>query len=228
MKDRAQETRHQAQARGRWLRRRLAAPPPFHTPGNQRVLVLDHRLVPDQPRLFADRRDDAPIAEWEEAAEVVHDFVRVETDRLRVVPDEGAGKDPFGPAREVVALEPLPELDADVGQGRDGFQGDAAPFPFPAQARTECFPFGHGGGPGVANPEPGRFAEFPAYFAPSPGRPERSCNRRYDDGTVPVAKCLSFHAAYQCRRSGACCSAGWTIPFDAAELRVVTALTPAP
>lgn len=43
-----------------------------------------------------------------------------------------------------------------------------------------------------------------------------------------MAKCLSFHAAYQCRRSGACCSAGWTIPFDAAELRVVTALNPAP
>jgi Fe-S-cluster containining protein len=40
-----------------------------------------------------------------------------------------------------------------------------------------------------------------------------------------VAKCLSFHAAYQCHRSGACCSAGWTIPFDAEELRTVTALT---
>ena len=33
-----------------------------------------------------------------------------------------------------------------------------------------------------------------------------------------MPKCLSFHAAYGCRRSGACCSAGWTIPFDAAEL----------
>lgn len=39
-----------------------------------------------------------------------------------------------------------------------------------------------------------------------------------------MAKCLNFHAAYQCRRSGACCSAGWTIPFDAAELRTVSAL----
>lgn len=39
-----------------------------------------------------------------------------------------------------------------------------------------------------------------------------------------MAKCLSFHAAYRCRRSGACCSAGWKIPFDEAELRVVTAL----
>ena len=39
-----------------------------------------------------------------------------------------------------------------------------------------------------------------------------------------MAKCLSFHAAYRCHRSGACCSAGWNIPFDAAELRTVTAL----
>jgi Fe-S-cluster containining protein len=36
---------------------------------------------------------------------------------------------------------------------------------------------------------------------------------------------LSFHAAYQCRRSGVCCSAGWKIPFDAAELQAVGALS---
>jgi hypothetical protein len=39
-----------------------------------------------------------------------------------------------------------------------------------------------------------------------------------------VARCLSFHAPYKCRQSGVCCSAGWTIPFDAAELRIVGAL----
>ena len=39
-----------------------------------------------------------------------------------------------------------------------------------------------------------------------------------------MAKCLSFHAAYQCRRSGVCCRAGWKIPFDAAELQTVGAL----
>jgi Fe-S-cluster containining protein len=39
-----------------------------------------------------------------------------------------------------------------------------------------------------------------------------------------VARCLSFHAAYRCHRSGACCSAGWTIPFDTNEVRRVTAL----
>ena len=26
--------------------------------------------------------------------------------------------------------------------------------------------------------------------------------------------CLDFHAPYQCRHTGACCRAGWTIPFE--------------
>lgn len=40
-----------------------------------------------------------------------------------------------------------------------------------------------------------------------------------------MPRCLSFHASYQCRRSGVCCSAGWKIPFDAEELRVVRSLS---
>ena len=52
---------------------------------------------------------------------------------------------------------------------------------------------------------------------------ERSCNRRYHDWTL-LPKCLSFHAPYGCRRSGACCSAGWTIPFNAREQAVVGGL----
>ena len=40
-----------------------------------------------------------------------------------------------------------------------------------------------------------------------------------------MAKCLSFHVRYQCRRSGACCSAGWNIPFDAGERAVVQRLS---
>lgn len=32
-----------------------------------------------------------------------------------------------------------------------------------------------------------------------------------------MIRCLSFHAAYRCRHAGACCRAGWTIPFDARE-----------
>lgn len=32
-----------------------------------------------------------------------------------------------------------------------------------------------------------------------------------------MAKCLSIHASYRCRHSGACCRSGWTIPFSADE-----------
>jgi Fe-S-cluster containining protein len=39
-----------------------------------------------------------------------------------------------------------------------------------------------------------------------------------------VARCLSFHASYRCRSSGACCSAGWTIPFTEGELAAVRRL----
>jgi Fe-S-cluster containining protein len=39
-----------------------------------------------------------------------------------------------------------------------------------------------------------------------------------------VTKCLSFHAPYGCRHSGACCRAGWTIPFDHGERETVQTL----
>jgi Fe-S-cluster containining protein len=39
-----------------------------------------------------------------------------------------------------------------------------------------------------------------------------------------VVACLSFHAAYRCRQSGACCRAGWTIPFDPEERQGVQTL----
>lgn len=39
-----------------------------------------------------------------------------------------------------------------------------------------------------------------------------------------MPKCLSFHAAYRCRHTGACCRAGWTIPFDRHEHQDVQAL----
>lgn len=29
-----------------------------------------------------------------------------------------------------------------------------------------------------------------------------------------MASCLDFHAPYRCRHAGACCQAGWTIPFE--------------
>jgi Fe-S-cluster containining protein len=33
-------------------------------------------------------------------------------------------------------------------------------------------------------------------------------------GSDPVAFCLSVHAGYRCRHSGACCTAGWPIPVE--------------
>lgn len=39
-----------------------------------------------------------------------------------------------------------------------------------------------------------------------------------------MARCLSFHASYRCQSSGACCSAGWTIPFSRDELAEVRPL----
>jgi Fe-S-cluster containining protein len=40
-----------------------------------------------------------------------------------------------------------------------------------------------------------------------------------------MPKCLSVHADYRCRHSGACCRAGWTIPFSADEF-VTASLLP--
>src|SRR6185312_11317183 len=39
-----------------------------------------------------------------------------------------------------------------------------------------------------------------------------------------VTWCLSFHAGYRCRHSGACCTAGWAIPFDPTEAARVESL----
>ena len=50
---------------------------------------------------------------------------------------------------------------------------------------------------------------------------------RYRNGSAYdgiVRWCLSFHAEYGCRHSGACCRAGWSIPFDPTEAARVEAL----
>jgi Fe-S-cluster containining protein len=39
----------------------------------------------------------------------------------------------------------------------------------------------------------------------------------------PVVRCLSIHADYACRHSGACCTAGWRIPIDEEQRRILTA-----
>jgi hypothetical protein len=44
----------------------------------------------------------------------------------------------------------------------------------------------------------------------------------------PVTRCLSFHATYRCRDSGACCTAGWPIPVEADRIDgLVAAAAPA-
>jgi Fe-S-cluster containining protein len=43
---------------------------------------------------------------------------------------------------------------------------------------------------------------------------------------LPIVRCLSFHARYRCRDSGACCSSGWPIPVEAPFYeRLVDAIT---
>jgi Fe-S-cluster containining protein len=39
-----------------------------------------------------------------------------------------------------------------------------------------------------------------------------------------VTRCLSFHATYRCRDSGACCTAGWPIPVEADRIDGLTAV----
>ncbi|MGE5246177.1 MAG: hypothetical protein ACM3SQ_18280 [Betaproteobacteria bacterium] len=48
--------------------------------------------------------------------------------------------------------------------------------------------------------------------------------------TAPRVFALSVHAGYQCRRTGACCTAGWSIPLEAPLQRRfgVASLTPEP
>ncbi len=39
-----------------------------------------------------------------------------------------------------------------------------------------------------------------------------------------MTRCLSFHATYRCRDSGACCTAGWPIPVEADRIDGLTAV----
>ena len=76
----------------------------------------------------------------------------------------------------------------------------------------------------MASPAPRITPTIIGLEAADEGDVSQSCNRRYDDRTLIVTKCLSFHAPYRCRHSGACCRAGWTIPFDHGERETVQTL----
>jgi hypothetical protein len=50
--------------------------------------------MPDELRLCLNQAADATIAQWEQAAELVHHFVGVETDGAGVIADESPGENP--------------------------------------------------------------------------------------------------------------------------------------
>ncbi len=53
----------------------------------------------------------------------------------------------------------------------------------------------------------------------TPGHP----NHETVMGSDPTAFCLSVHAEYRCRHSGACCTAGWAIPVEAPAYEAIRA-----
>ena len=78
--------------------------------------------MPDQRSLRLDQPFGAAVADREQPAELVDDFVGVESDRFRVVANERTGEDPGRPARKVVALEAIPQLRAHFGDRGNGLQ----------------------------------------------------------------------------------------------------------
>src|SRR5262245_39302128 len=139
-----EQPRQGATARRRFRQGRLLpVRPAIDAVRHQGTIVLDRSLVANQLSLLADERSGTAIAKREQPAEVVHHFVGVESHRLCVVTNEGTREDAFRPSREVVAFQPYPELDADVGQRRDGLQRNPPALAFAAQPGTEGIPFGH-------------------------------------------------------------------------------------
>jgi len=85
------------------------------------------------------------IALRKQTAELVDDVIGVEADGFGVVAHERAREETAGPLGEVVGFEPDPELDADVGLCRDGFERDTAAFAFTPQPGSEGVAFRHSG-----------------------------------------------------------------------------------
>ena len=84
--------------------------------------AVERHVVADERAVRLDQPLGAAVADGEQPAELVDDFVGVEADRAGVVAHERAGEDAGRPAREVVAFQPVPELRADLRDRRDGFQ----------------------------------------------------------------------------------------------------------
>ena len=69
----------------------------------------------EQLCLRLDQSAGAAVANGKEAAEFIDRFVGVEADRAGVIADEGAREDTRRPPRKVVALEPLLQVAANLG-----------------------------------------------------------------------------------------------------------------
>src|SRR5581483_253789 len=100
--------------------------------------------VPDNRRLLAHRAFDAAIALRKPPAEIVDGRVGVHANRIGIRSKVRAGVDARGPALEVVPLERLPEIDADLRRIGDLFEGDAPLDADAAKVRTESVACAHG------------------------------------------------------------------------------------
>jgi hypothetical protein len=99
--------------------------------------------VTDDLRLGLDEPRGAANALWIKTAELVNDVVGVEANGLGIVANERTRKDAGRPLGEVVALEACPEVGANLGNGDDGVDTDAAPLTFAAQSGTESVSIRH-------------------------------------------------------------------------------------
>ena len=99
--------------------------------------------VAEQRRLCLDQTARPAIGNPEVTAEFIDDGVGVEGEHPGVVSNERAGEDPGRPARKVVLLHALPEIDADPRRGCDLFEGDSAALSFATKSGTELIAVGH-------------------------------------------------------------------------------------
>ena len=124
------------------------------------VGTVERDVVSDERTVRLDHPLGAAVADGEQPAELVDDFVGVEADGAGVVAHERAGEDAGRPAREIVVLQAVPELRAHLGDRRDGFQRNAAALAFAPQAGSEGFPVRHGFACPAARHAPGPAVSF--------------------------------------------------------------------
>ncbi len=143
--------------------------------GDRPALGVRERM-PDELCLCLNQPADAAIAEWEQAAELVHHFVGVETNGAGVIADEGAGEDPRRPPRKVVPFEPVPEVPADLGHRSNGLDRNAPALTLSAKSGPECIPVGHEKALKDSKSRAGAMPLIPAVLSSSGLRTAQFCN----------------------------------------------------